>query len=377
MNGEPRNELYATSLPTEREVRFEVRPDQERNTAKVLALGGVAAGVASGLIVLLTEREKKEKKKPVSKTEQARIAIEEATEKARLQGKSASTNLSSSLLGLSAEATKASKKARKDARKRGKKLSKKSQKDAEQTMAKIAGLLAAARQEAAGTYHSVEKQAPDMNKLAKQLRSRTDVAVGEAKKSGSTLRKQAKVDAEKARGEIGSLAGTLKSKAAEAEKMASSYVGSTVLPKLKDLEKDAVTALEIGKEKSQEARKAAEKDLLPQAKERADKLKHVLEDQGKVAAKTLEKGIPEASVKLAAAAESVEDQAKTAGQAVKRGGSETGSLLMWLGLAGALIYNVYLNEDQQRRVRELGAELFGEAKEMYSDVKGESTTFSA
>lgn len=336
---------YATPVRVEPEVTYQTQPAEGRDTAKVLALGGVAAGLASGLIVLLTEREEK---KPASKVEQARISIEEATMRARQQGKSAGTSLSSTLQGISAEAAKTTKKARKDAKKRGGTLSKKRQKDAEQTMAKISDLLTEARKEAIGTYHNVEKQAPDMNKLAKQ-----------------------------AKGELGSLAETLKSKAAEAEKVTGTYIGSSVLPTLKSLEKEAASFLETGKEKSQDVRKHAEKDLLPQARKSADRLKHTLEDHAKVAAKSLEKGLPQAPVKLSAAAESVEDQAKMAGEAVKRGGSETASLLLWLGLAGTLVYRVFLNEDQQKKARELGAELFGETKEMYADMKGSNSTLTA
>jgi gas vesicle protein len=374
MNREYTTDPSMAPLRLEEEVTYEVRPAREGDTAKVLALGGVAAGLASGLIVLLTEREEK---KPPSRAEQARMAIEEAAAKAREQGKNVSTGLSSSLQELSEEASKSTKKARKDAKKRGGKISKQTQKDAEYAMAKIGGFLAAAREEAAGAYHGVEKQAPDVSKIAQELRARTDVAVNEAIRSGSTLRQHARVDTGKAKGELGALAETLKSKAMEAEKVAGSYVESKVLPRLKELEKEAVTAFEVGKEKSQEARKAAQKDLLPQAKESADKLRHTLEDQAKVAAKSLEKGLPEASVKLGAAAGTVEDQAKTAAQAVKRGSRETGSLLMWLGLAGTLVYKVYLNDEQKKKARELGAGLFGEARDMYSDMKGENPNFSA
>lgn len=339
------NDPYATSVRVEPEARYDTQPAAARDTSKVLALGSVAAGLASGLIVLLTEREEK---KPASKMEQARMAIEEATVKARQQGKTAGTSLSSTLQGLSAGAATTSKKARKDAKKRGSKLSKQRQKDAEQTMAKISDLLTEARKEAIGTYHTVEKQAPDMNKLARQ-----------------------------AKGELGSLAETLKSKAAEAEKVTGAYIGSSVLPTLKSLEKEAANVLETGKEKGQEVRKHAEKDLLPQARKSADKLRHTLEDQAKVAAKSLEKGLPQAPVKLGAAAASVEEQAKSAGEAVKRGGRETASLLVWLGLAGTLVYKVFLNEEQQKKARELGAGVFGETKEMYADMKGPNSSLSA
>src|SRR5690606_3401266 len=104
----------------------------------------------------------------------------------------------------------------------------------------------------------------------------------------------------------------------------------------------------------------AEKDLLPQAKEQAGKARHELDETTHLAAQ-----------KLSVAKEAAGEQAHEAGEAVKRGGRETRSLLVWLGLGGALVYNVFLNEEQQRKVREIGGELFAEAKDMYADIKGD------
>jgi ElaB/YqjD/DUF883 family membrane-anchored ribosome-binding protein len=287
-------------------------------------------------------------------------------------------------------------------------MSRKTRKETEATMSSISGLLGAAREEVASRYHEAGKQAPDVSALAQQFRSETASVAADARKRGKKVRKQASKDVEQARKEAGSLLDVLKTRAVEAEKVAEGYVESRLLPKLKEFEQEAVSAFETGKKTSQakssdilhrasddiipqvkqkstealhraeddilpEARKKAadvieraEKDLLPHARDVAGKARHEIDESAHVAAQ-----------KLGAAKGVAGEQAHEAGEAVKRGGRETRSLLVWLGLGGALVYNVFLNEDQQRKVRELGAELLGEAKEMYADIKSDGTTHSA
>lgn len=376
------------------------KADEERDSAKVMLLGGVAAGLVSGLMVLLSEREKQQETQPQSRLEQARRAIEEAAAKSRTEGKKATSDVSSSLSAFRGEATRKGKKTRKVAGKRGARLSKRAQKDADDTMAKITHLLAAAREEAGGAVRDVQKQAPDVNELAKQLRSRTGHAASDAKVRGRKLRAEAGKDAGKAKGEVNSLVSTLKTKAVDAEKVAESYLESSLMPKLKDLEKEASSMLETSKDKTKttthkikeqaekelipQAKQGAEKllkhaeeDLVPQARESVDKLKVTLGEQANVAAHGLEKGSADAAKVIGVAKEQVEKQAKDAGESVKRGTRETRSLLIWLGLAGTIVYNVFLNEEQQKKVKEIGMELFGEAKEMYSDMKTDGNSLSA
>ena len=369
----------------------------ERDSARIMMLGGLAAGVVGGLIVLLSEREKEE---PQTRLEQARQAIEEAAAKAKVEGKKTSSDVASSLMGVRDDASTKGKKLRKDAKRREAGLSKKSRKDAEEAMAKITGLLEAARVEAGDKYKDVKKQAPDVHKLANELQARTDDAASDAKKRGEKLRKQAGKDAQAAKSEFSSLLESLKDKAADVEKVAESYVESALLPKLKDLEKEAATMLGTGVDraisKSHDVKKQAEKELIPQAKEQAEKIRKVTQEDivpdaregverlkvtlgegAHVAAENIEKMSADSAKRLEEAKEQVGKQAKDAGDSVKRGGRETRSLLVWLGLAGTIVYSVFLNDEQQKKVKELGMELFGEAKDMYADMKGDSESLSA
>lgn len=348
---------------------YATHAQQEGETAKVLALGGIAAGIASGLIVLLAEREKK----PKSKLEQARIVLEETAQKARKEAGKVESGVASSLLSARDSTDKKGNKAKKDAKKSSGRAAKKAQKEADQRRARIAGLVAAARDEVSGKYHDIEKQAPDMDVVARQFRSHRDHLARDARKGGKIARKEAGKRATVARNDVATFLDTLKDRAGEAEK----YVESNVAPRLKDLEKETISAFEVGKEKSSDLRKRAEKDLVPQAKVTADKLKHSFGDFEKEAAKTLGKNAAQASTRLSAAAGGLETQAKDAGDAVKRGGRETRSLLLWAALAGVLVFTVFLDEEQQKRLKETVSGLFGDAKGMYGDMKGQDGSFTS
>jgi|GEM_PF-2569733 len=389
------------------------RGGDEWESGKVVLLGGVAAGLLGGLWVLLSERESKQE--PLSNLEQARLAIEDAAARARSEGRKAGAELSSNLQGLREEGSKKGKRARKDARKKTSRAGKRAEKEAKARREHITALVAAAREDARGNLSNLQKNAPDVAELVKQFRARADEASTDVKKQGKHLKSRADKDVKKARKDVNSFVDILKSKAAEAEKVAESYIESNLLPKLKDFEKDAAGMLESGREKTDELRNHAEEDLLPQAKERAgklrkhaeedvlpqareraeklrkqaeeevipqaranaEKLKATLEEQVTDAAENWDKNSAEASRRLNAAREAARVQAQEAGESVKRGGRETRSLLIWSGLAGALVYSVLLNEEQQKKVRQIGMEIFGEARELYGDLTSDGKSLSA
>lgn len=349
----------------------------ERDAGKVMMLGGVAAGAIAGLAVLLFEKEDE----PRTRLDQARKALDDAAAAARTRGDRVESDLATTLAAFRGDTKKQGKKAKKDARKRGKMLRADADKRAAKAAAGISEILNQARDEVRHTYEQAGKKAPDVETVMEDVRARADDLVSEARSSGRKLRKQTAEEAGKAKTDMVSLLDVVKSKAADAEKVAESYVESTLLPKLKDFEKEASSAFESGKKRSKERgeefRKHAESDLLPQAKENADRLRATVGDQAKHLAENWDKGSHDAADRLQDARDVVGTQAKDAGEAVKRGGRETRSLLVWLGLAVALVYWVFLDEEQQKKARELSMDLFGEAREMYSDLKGESDALQA
>ncbi len=71
------------------------------------------------------------------------------------------------------------------------------------------------------------------------------------------------------------------------------------------------------------------------------------------------------------------DVAHDAGVSAKEGGKSAGSLLLWLTIAGGVLYQVFLNDDQKRKARELATSAFHEGMAIYQDVRGENAEFSA
>lgn len=400
------NEKHAPAVNTMPRQDYGVATEAPMEAGKILALAGGAAGVLAGIMVLLGEKEKKET--PKTTLEQARALIEEAAARARAEGTRAEHSLASSVQGLKANTGKKARKSRKDAKKTGRRLSRKSQAQTNETLEKITQFLKDAREEAAAF---ATHEAEEVSGLAKQFRSDAGTRASEARKVSKTYTKQAKKDAGKAKSELTSFADILKSKVLDAEHQAEDYLGAALLPKLKDILVEAQGAVETGKSRSgdlkkkaesevlpeakkraeelrkkaesdvlpearkraEELRKRAGEDLIPEAKKRAEAVTHTVEDQAKVAKKLLEEEAAIAATKLSSAAGTVEAKGAEATEAVKRGTRETRSLLLWLSLAGVLIFTVFLDEDQQKRLKEIAYEIFGEAKDMYADMKGEET----
>ena len=339
----------STQNPTPTVQVKEVGLPEQASIGKVLAVAGVAGAAVAGIVALLTEKEEK----PATKTEAARAYLQSALETA--QGKD-----------LAKLSRKEQKRARKNVRRGKTKAIQHSEDVMEQTRAK-------------------------------------------AKESASV-----------ARGEFSSFLNTLKGGGLELERLAEEFAESTVMSKLKEFGEEARVIAEQGKAKSAGAAHKAQSDLIPQAKEAArhakesgkermvgvaDKAKtdfiptaqKVTADLGaqarEVADKTKTEFLPtaqkvtadvgahardvagtvsaDAEKLLADAAHAASEKSKQAGTAVQRGGRETRSLLLWLSMAGILIFTVFLDEEQQKKLKEIAVEVFGEARDMYSDMKGD------
>lgn len=400
------NEKQSPAVNAVPRQEYAVDTETPMEAGKVLAMAGGAAGVLAGVMVLLSERGKKEE--PKSTLEQARLLIDEATARAREEGSRAESSLLSGLQDLRSDSKKKSKKSKKAAKKRGARFGKKAEAEKNEMVDKVAQFLKDAREEATVM---ASREADEVSGLAKHFRSDAEKRAGEAKKASRAFSKQAKKDAGRAKSELSSFTEILKSKIADAEHNAEDYFGAMVLPKLKELVDDTHDVFESGKSRSEELRKRAEKDVIPEARKRAEELRkkaesdvlpeakkraeelrkraekdiipearkkaeeltHTAEERAKDVRKNLEHEAAEAATVLSATASNVEGHASEAADAVKRGTKETRSLLLWLALAGVLVFTVFLDEDQQKRLKEIAYEIFGEAKDMYSDMKGEDT----
>ena len=367
----------------------------ESQSARVMALGGLAAGVVGSLYVLLSEREREQK--PATRLDAARQTLEDVAERARQQAQGVEAEVVQTLQhargkgetkGKRAkkDARKATMRAQKDARKTGLRARKQTKREAEQAREKAMSMVFGAKDKGSKRLQELQKQSPDVAGLAQQLLTRAEGTVGKAKESGSRSAADARKSAEKAQSNLRDIVGRARE---EAPKRLHD-VESRVAPKVKDLQEQAVGALDTGRGRAAELRERAEKDLLPRAAElreraekdilpevigTADRVLKGVEEQAKVAATRLEHGSSEAAHKLAGATGAVETHAKEAGTAVAQGGRDVRSLMVWLGLGGALVYTAFLNDEQREKVQTYAKQLFGEASAMYGDMKGQNGTF--
>lgn len=350
-----------TQHPTTTVQVHEVGLTEQASAGKVIAVAGIAGAVISTIIAKLTEKEEV----PPTRTESAKAYLQAALESAQ-----------------------------------------------KQDLKKMSGK---------------QKKA-----TAKKLKRGRDKAEIKADKALEQARMRANDSAAAARGEFTSFLNTLKGGGMELERLADEFAESTLMRKLREFGEEAREMAEQGKTKGVEAAHKVESDLIPQAKDTARNLREAGKERaGTVADKTKTELIPaaqhfaddlagKAKNDLIPAAQHLKDdladkaknefvpaaqkitaevkdstkdvvgsvshdaeklltdathvaaeKSKQAGTAVQRGGRETGSLLVWLGLAGVLIFSVFLNEEQQKKLKEIGMEVFGEARDMYADMKGD------
>ena len=277
-----------------------------------------------------------------------------------------------------------------------------------------------AQQKDRGTMSRAERKKAEkkLNKNRKNAEASMDQA-----------RKMASDTANTARTEFSSFLETLKGGGKDLERLAEEFAESTVMAKLREFGEEARVMAEQGKAKGSEATHKAQSDLLPKTKKAAKSARDTgLDKVDKVIHKTKSDFIPAAQHTvddvvdkakkdyIPAAQHAVDDvvekaksdfiptaqkasedlqhkahevgerveadleaarhaaavKSKEASEAAKRGGRETRSLLLWLSLAGILVFTVFLDEDQQKRLKEIAVEVFGEARDMYGDMKGDA-----
>lgn len=315
-------------------------PDQ-MSVGKVLAVAGLATGALAGLATIISDKMHEE---PPTRAESARAYLQEALEQAQSR----------------------------DLGKVSRKQTKRAQKALKKQQAKAS------------------KESAKMLRKARTTANDTSTAV---------------------RGEVGSLVDSLKSGGMEIDRLVEGFAESTLMEKLREFGDEAKVIAEQGKMRGIDAAHKTQEEVVPQVKDAARKAKKVgkerLDEAGKMAktefvpraqkmseeAKAMadhvgedaEKKIAEAATaadqlrhdaekKLSEAAEIADKKRKEATTAVQRGGRETRSLLLWVSLAGILIFTVFLDEDQQKKLKDIAMEVFGEARDMYSDMKGDSAS---
>lgn len=334
----------STQNPTPTVQVTEVGLPEQASVGKVLLVAGTAAGVTAGLVALLAEK----KQEPATPTESAREYIRAALDDAQ-----------------KTDFGKETRKQRKRAEKNLKKQQKKAGKDAEKLMKQgrevAADSAEAVRDEVSSLMNAVRSGNLELDKKIEGFAESALMAkLREFGDEAKEMAEQGRMRGEEAAHRIQD---DVIPQAREAAREAAHKVQDDVIPQARDAAKEA---RKVGKKKFSEVSEKSRKDYIPAAQEQtAEAAAHAREFAEHVG-EDAEKFFSEAS-------EKAEKKSKDAAKAVQRGGRETRSLLLWLSLAGILVFTVFLDEDQQKKIKEVAYEVFGEARDMYGDMKGDTT----
>lgn len=405
--------------------------------ARVIAMAGLSAGALAGLGALLGDR----RNKPKTKSEIARMILEEAANAARkearkvdLESKKAKTKIRKGAETSLDDAATLLTAARHEADSAGKKAAS----SVEETVGKIVELVNSARDDAAKKVTAgrtaadeevsrVKEAAPSVDEAKDELTAAAEAVREQVAHSAEAVREnaeasadrlkenavhtadvvrekaevlsgKAKDDASRARGDVGKFLASLKDRLLEVERV---NINDRVKPTLADVSSQAAHLIEQGKGLTDDLKTRTEEKLIPQMREQAA---HLVE-QGKglteeLKARTEDEIIPQmkeqaqatrekvaetvhhvaegaqpfaatVSHKMTEGANAAQDMASGASSAVKQGTKDTRSLLMWLAIAAALIFTVFLDKDQQERVKRAGGTMISEVSSMYSDMRHE------
>lgn len=371
-------------------------PEQE--SLKILGLAGAAAGALAGLYVLLTE--KKDEETLTDTRGHATAARDEAiatlrsawddarstdtAKKAKGKAKSGSNDARNELQSLLSTLKSESKGTSKDAKKATNSFM-------DSLKERIAELDDASRNAGDSATDQRDKAKSGANSILDNLRTYGEDMEKKSRKNRKEAVKAAKKNADDAKSNASSFVDALKANASDLETAAGGFVASTLIPKLREFGDEAASMTEQGKQKGAELSHKAKDDVIPAARDAAkqaveqgkqtstdfvEKLQKDYIPQAQESAHHLSEAVQpqlqSAKESAAGAIQTGEEKAKDAGKAVKRGTSETTSLLVWLSAAGALLFYVFLDDEQREKVKQVASEIFGEARDMYTDMKGDT-----
>lgn len=351
----------------------EVGLPEQASVGKVLAVAGLAGAALAGVGVLLSPREEA----PATKGDQARSYLKAALENAQ-----------------SKDLAKMSRGERKKAEKKFKKNRKNTEAAIEQARKKANDSANIAKGEFNSFLETLKGGGKDLERLAEEFAESTVMnklrefgeearvisEQGRAKGSEAThkaqtdlipqARKAAKSARESGKDRVDEVVG----KAKKDYIPAAQHAVEDVVDKAK---KDYIPAAQHAVDDLVDK---AKKDYIPSAQHAlddvVDKTKKDIIPNAQKASEEVQQRAHQLGERMESdfqdAKQSAQVKSEEASEAVKRSGRETRSLLLWLSLAGILIFTVFLDEEQQKRLKEITVEVFGEARDMYSDMKGDA-----
>lgn len=355
---------------------MESRESVLTRAARILGIAGVAAGVAGGVVggILQSRRDP-------SAQEHLRLAAKDLKETGVRSATVLGASLEDARVAAQAELEPAVKQTRKRVGKRAASFGE-HMKQAVVTGAEQFGEnLQDALEKTTGSINEYAEGLSEVNSKKNRKRLKKQAKKGQKELSAKT--KEGRLELIKLRKDTRSTSQKrlheLESRARKLEGKARKTLDKQLKPTLeKAAESAKVGAIEARKRLEEEAEELEKRYAKAKPKidksaarytERAAELRQELLHAAERRAHEAEKALQQNT-------EQARQAALGAGESAKEGGKNFGSLILWLTIAGAIVYAFLLDEEKKRKARELAGSAYHEGKAIYQDVRGENADFS-
>jgi len=342
-----------------------VTPRGVRNS-DVLTIAGIAGGAVGGIVIAVVNA-RVDRRQPVSRLERV---------SAQLRDQAARQNVGDAV----ARATAAVQAGLPGAQAGGRQLGQRAMQEA-QRATNVVG------ERARGTQSTLAKQLEKRGDVAGLASSVVDDLTKQSRKTAQQLLRQSETyvaqgvkSARKAGATAGDTSQHLLPDIRE-------RVEKQVLPTLQVATEDAASRAhelyDVARERAVQARRAAEKDVLPAvatlSAQARDTITETSQRLGLEPGELGERLTEVSSVATERASELgrlAQAGTKQAAEATTEGGKNLGSSVIWLSIGGALVYYAFLDEEQREQVKRLAHRVYTETRAIYQDIQGQDEEFT-
>ena len=346
-----------------------VTPRGVRNS-DVLTIAGITAGAVGGIVIAVVNA-RVDRRQPVSRLERV---------SAQLRDQAARHNVGETAAEAVARATAAVQAGLPGAQAGSRQLGQRARQEAQRATTVVG-------ERARGTQSTLASQLGKRGDVAGRASSVIDDLTKQSGKTAQQLLKQSETyvaqgvkSARKAGATAGGTAQHLLPDIRE-------RVEKQVLPTLQVVSEDAASRAhglyDAARERATEARRAAEKDVLPavatlsaQARDTiAETSQRLGLEPGELGERLTEvSGV--ATERASELSRRAQVSTKQAAEATTEGGKNLGSFVIWSSIGGALVYYAFLDEEQRERVKRVAHRVYTETRAIYEDIQGQDEEFT-
>lgn len=358
---------------------------------RVLALAGVAAGVVGTLLMALTgRRDRKPARTTVTLSATVPAGLVHSAQHTR-------EDVGAIIGGQLAQATERGKRAQKAAKRGQKKMNKSKTKETgkhavHDAKRSLNPLMRQRQQNTKKATDTARRQIAQLTHQGADVTAQAKERLGQlTQQSPNPLRdlrqrtvELAHVGADRAQDSARALSQTAVERGQTVKDNVAPQVESlksNVAPQVKSIKSNAEDRIEDlvaqGRQRAATLKKDTEKDVLPVVKHIAAHARETLENLPESVSDELPAVRDKAGQlkstaadRATAAQQQASEKTKQVATTTAEGSKDLGATVSWLALGGALVYFVFLDEDQRTQIRNVADRLFGRAIATYRDIQG-------